>query len=612
VGLALGAGTPATRSWNQNSSGVRGESELADFFSDSMTAADWNGDGFTDLGIGVPDEQTTPDLATSRAGAVNVLYGSASGLTATDDEFLAGGFEPIRAAFEAAFGPAGRDQQFGYSLDDRMDENDWLDVNRAASTAPRIDRVSSRVDGVVLVLWEAPIDTGGGLLEYTVTGPGDLRSVVESTTDLSFATFANVPTNEEGTFTVSVKDRPDLSASETFTPRGALRPLSPARLLDTRRAFGSDTIDGRFEGVGRVGAGDEIQLDVWRGGVPTGAAAVMLNVTAVGPTGPGFVTVYPCGGDLPLASNLNHGPGDVVPNSVFTDVSASGEVCLFTRAETDLVVDVTGYVPDQGTTVGIRPARYLETRAGESTFDGRSQPGVRLAAQGEVRVPIAGRGEVPAETRTAFVNVTVVGPSGPGFLTLYPCGSDRPGASTVNFGAGDVRANAAMVALPDSGELCIFSSAETDVLVDVNGYVDRGQSGSPSAATPQRLADTRQDGSAETVDGESEAIGRLDAGAVLRVDVAGRGPISEAWTTAATVNVAAIAPARPGFLTVYPCDEDRPTASNVNYRAGDVVSNGALAKLASDGSICVFTSASADVLVDVTGSILGPDPVLRD
>jgi hypothetical protein len=46
--------------------------------------ADYNGDGFTDLAIGVPGE----DLgAVTDAGAVNVLYGSATGLRSTGNQF---------------------------------------------------------------------------------------------------------------------------------------------------------------------------------------------------------------------------------------------------------------------------------------------------------------------------------------------------------------------------------------------------------------------------------------------------------------------------------------------------------------------------------------------
>ena len=71
-------------------------------------------------------------------------------------------------------------------------------------------------------------------------------------------------------------------------------------------------------------------------------SAVSLNVTAVDPVLPGFVTVYPCG-VLPVAANVNYVAGQVVPNAVIAPVSAAGEVCFFSSADTHLVVDVNGW-----------------------------------------------------------------------------------------------------------------------------------------------------------------------------------------------------------------------------------------------------------------------------
>jgi FG-GAP repeat len=63
---------------------VREVAESDDVFGDALTAADFSGDGFAELAVGVPGE----DLATqSDAGAVNVLKGGALGLSGLGDEF---------------------------------------------------------------------------------------------------------------------------------------------------------------------------------------------------------------------------------------------------------------------------------------------------------------------------------------------------------------------------------------------------------------------------------------------------------------------------------------------------------------------------------------------
>ena len=79
--------------------------------------------------------------------------------------------------------------------------------------------------------------------------------------------------------------------------------------------------------------------------MPVDAAAAVLNVTAVGAQGAGFLTVFPCGTSRPLASSVNYATGDTVPNAVLTKIGTSGKVWVYTQATVDLVVDVNGYFP---------------------------------------------------------------------------------------------------------------------------------------------------------------------------------------------------------------------------------------------------------------------------
>ena len=122
-----------------------------------------------------------------------------------------------------------------------------------------------------------------------------------------------------------------------------------------------------------------------RAGVPVDAAAVMLNVTAVVPAAPGFLTVFPCGAARPLASNVNYVAGEVVPNAVFAKVGAGGKVCVYTLSATDLIADVNGWFESQQTlwahrgftaggahTCGVRTDTEPELqRAGVTTLSGR-------------------------------------------------------------------------------------------------------------------------------------------------------------------------------------------------------------------------------------------------
>ena len=74
------------------------------------------------------------------------------------------------------------------------------------------------------------------------------------------------------------------------------------------------------------------------------------------------------------------------------------------------------------------------------------------------------------------VNFTVVSPTTAGYITAWPFGTTRPLAATVNFNAGDVRGNFAVVKLnqaSSSFDFSIYTSSTTHVVVDVVGYYAR-------------------------------------------------------------------------------------------------------------------------------------------
>ncbi len=106
---------------------------------------------------------------------------------------------------------------------------------------------------------------------------------------------------------------------------------------------------------------------------------------------------------------------------------------------------------------------------------------------------------------------------------------------------------------------------------------------------PHRVLDTR------------EAGGRLAAGTSQVVDLSAYVP---AGTRAVAVNLTAAAPATAGFLTGYACGTARSFVSSVNYAAD--TDRGALAVLpvAGDGTLCVHTSAAADLVVDIQGAFV--------
>ena len=106
-GSPTGPGTDGLQFWSQ-SGDVGGIIEEGDRFGTTLTTGDFNGDSYPDLAIGLPFEDVDP---IDDAGAVNILFGSASGLNVSGNQI----FHADDAGFGATFG-AGENYQFGFAL----------------------------------------------------------------------------------------------------------------------------------------------------------------------------------------------------------------------------------------------------------------------------------------------------------------------------------------------------------------------------------------------------------------------------------------------------------------------------------------------------------------
>jgi hypothetical protein len=141
-----------------------------------------------------------------------------------------------------------------------------------------------------------------------------------------------------------------------WIPSGAAYiPITPVRVLDTRTGLGGET---------RLQGRDLLYLDLRsRYPYPYTVGAVVLNVTAAGPTEASFLTVFPgTGGSAPDTSNINTVAGENTANAVVVRPSAVGLVAIANeRGTTDVVVDLVGVIPLQN-------AADLVADAGGSRF----------------------------------------------------------------------------------------------------------------------------------------------------------------------------------------------------------------------------------------------------
>ena len=368
-------------------------------------------------------------------------------------------------------------------------------------------------------------------------------------------------------------------------------PLNPARLLDTRTGQGGN--------ISALSSRAMTELPVVGvGGVPpTGATAVVLNVTVDAPLTAGFITAWPSGEGQPTVSNLNYVAGQTVPNLVTVKVGANGRVNLYnSEGYTHLVADVVGYYTAAtpagctGKFTAVTPKRLLDTREGA---------GVPVAGGTAINLVVTGGATtVPAGASGVALNVTVDQPTGPGYLTVWPTGDVQPLASSHNFVPGLTVANLVLAKVGAGGQVSIFNSfGASHVVVDVVGYFS-ATGGTFVPVSPQRIADSR-------FSIGTGVNGPLGQGGSIDVAVAGVGPVP-ANATAAIVNVTSVDSTDRSFITVWPTGTTRPTASTLNPRVGVPVPNLAYLKLGTGGRLSIYNnSGSTNYIVDVFGYIVG-------
>lgn len=345
--------------------------------------------------------------------------------------------------------------------------------------------------------------------------------------------------------------------------------VPPQRIVDTRSALG---------GQRRQPAGGIVRVPVaGRVGIPGDARAVVANITLVEPDAPGFATVYPCTPQVPDVSVLNHATAQTVANNTIATLSGAGELCVFTSAGADILVDVTGWLGSSGTSrlVPLGPSRTVDTRSG---LGGSG----RVAAGSTTRFDL-GAALQPRSTAIAF-NLTAVHPAAAGFLTAYPCGRGRPDTSSLNFAAGETRPNNAIVAT-DDGSICVYADTATDVLIDVTGAFGPNGLGFV-AVDPVRLLDTRR--------GVPLATAEVRSFSSLGTKLSPLTPRS------ASVNVTALDHPAAGFVSTFDCVTLRDT-STLNPVPGSVSANGAIVPLVDGDRSCLMSSSGGNLIVDLTG-----------
>jgi hypothetical protein len=452
-------------------------------------------------------------------------------------------------------------------------------------TAPTMTSVTAVAPGEVRMQWSAPPDTGAPVTRYRlwvtdVAAATVLRSrfVDGQTTTATVPDLIGCHAYRFSVQAENVIGKSPVSTGLTTrtTPVGGdcFTPVAPVRALDTRNGTGARP--------GKVGPGGTVTFAV--PGLPAGARAVALNLTATAASTGTYITAFAAGSTRPLASNLNVAPGETKATFAMVPVSPDGKVTLYNhRGSVSLIADVGGSFQASGSAlVGQQPTRVLDTRTGLG-----SGSRARLGPGGEIvlRLP-----DLPMTATAVVLNLTATGPTTGTFLTAYPGGLARPTASNLNVAAGQTVANLVTVGVGADRTIRIFNAkGAVDVVADLAGYYSTAEGTGFESRAPTRVLDTRT--------GTGAPRSRVST-TPLRLRVPGL----PAGTRQVALTVTVTGPAQGGYLSVYPGTSAKPAASTLNFTAGQTVSNHVVVPLGTDGTIAFAVSrGSADLVADLAG-----------
>jgi uncharacterized repeat protein (TIGR01451 family) len=301
----------------------------------------------------------------------------------------------------------------------------------------------------------------GGTVTYTLTGTlsalatGSLSNTATVTapggvTDPNLANNSATDTNTTAQADLSITKTDGLTVAEPGTTLTYTIVASNAGPNGATGAMVADTLPAEITGATWtcLGAG---------GGTCTPSGSGHINDTVNLPAG-GSVTYTLAGTISPSLIGTLGNTATVAPPVDVTDLNPANN----SATDTDTSPPVDYFT--------LAPCRVVDTRGGAPIG------GPVLHGQ-ETRVfTLAGICGIPTTAKAISINLTVTQPGTVGNVRLLPAGQPVPNVSSINYGAGQTRANNAIVALNPSGAMAAFvaQAAGTTVhlIIDVNGYFE--------------------------------------------------------------------------------------------------------------------------------------------
>ena len=395
----------------------------------------------------------------------------------------------------------------------------------------------------------------GSLTYLSIWPTGEPQPVVSTLNSLDGRIVANaaiVPAGTNGAISVYVSNTTDviIDINGYFAPASTSGSMpfystTPCRVADTRNASGP--FGGPFM---RGGSTRSFDIPSSSCGIPDTAQAYSLNITVVPHESLGYLTAWPTGESQPVVSTLNSLDGSIVANAAIVPEGTSGAVSVYVTNDTDVIIDINGYFAPASTQSGsmsfytTTPCRAVDTRAGQGFTGQFGPPSMAAGSTRSFAIP-ASACNIPAGAQAYSLNITVVPPAALGYLTAWPTGQTQPYVSTLNSPNGAILANASIVPAGTNGNVSVYVTDATDLVIDIDGYFAPAstQSGIPTitSITPP-YGSTGRTLTGVVIQGTSLS------GATFNLQGGGTVTVTNSASTQATVNI--VVGSTPGVYTL--------------------------------------------------------------
>ena len=463
----------------------------------------------------------------------------------------------------------------------------WAEINNGGTATSARFFTDLYVDGMVVQTWYTDPPLNPNDFAYVVDYPIGTLSAGTHTLRIVMDSTGAVAEGNEGDNQYTKKIVVGSTAGLVF------HAVTPCRLVDTRYP-GTYPISG--SGMAATES-RSFAVPSSSCGIPSSAQAYSLNATVIPRGSLSYLSMWPSGQAKPLVSTLNAPDGRIKANAAIVPAGTGGAISAYVTDAADLILDINGYFVAAGGAgdlvfYPLSPCRVSDTRNAPGTNGGPSIPG------GQSRVISTwGVCGIPSSAQALSLNYTVV-PQGPlNYLTTWPTGQSQPLVSTLNAPTGTIVANAAIVPTGTGGQVSLYVTSTTDVLVDVNGYfAPAGSAGALTfhTATPCRVVDTRY--GTGTFGGPN-----MTAGGTRSFPVPSSACSIPSTAQAYSLNATVVPSGAFGWLTLWPVGITQPLASTLNAPDGSLTSNAAIVPAGTGGAINAFATNSSSLILDING-----------